>query len=155
MPRERTDWVLRIGAATAVVAILFIILGCMSLTIGGRTEVVQHEENDGGVLTQTGEAIIAGDSELDVYYPIPYPNIPNLVLTHYKLLNEPRLVAQKEDHFRVRNPDGSALNLKWTAKGMKPPTPVLVAPVNPPPPPPPPELPPPAPIPSGMSKGDE
>jgi hypothetical protein len=144
MPLDRTDWRWRLGGAAAAALLLFIFVGCMSLTIGGRTEVVHHEEN---VLTQDGEAKVAGDCEMDVYYPVPYPHVPNLTLSSCKPLNAPVLLVQKEDHFRVKNPDLFPVTVQWTAKGERQAPPVLVAPVSPPLPAPLPEVPPkPAPV---------
>jgi hypothetical protein len=151
MPRYRQTWHLRAATAAAAVTLLCIFLGCMSLSIGGRTEIVHHEEHEEGLLVQEGEVKVPGESGLDVFYPTPYPNVPNLVLTSHNLIGAAQLLVQKEDHFRVRNPDLLPMTVQWTAKGTRQPAPVPTTPVNPPPVPPPELLP--KPVPEGNPQG--
>jgi hypothetical protein len=125
-------------ALTAVLGFVVIVLGCMSLTIGGRTELVQSED---GCVAQHGDVTIPGNQELDVYYPIPYPVPPNLVISD--CLNCCKIVAQCPDHFRVKNEGALARDITWKARGVR-----MTAPVVPVPPP---VLPPVAPAPGPAS----
>jgi hypothetical protein len=152
MPSDEQSRLMRAGAAAAAVTLLCIFLGCMSLSIGGRTEVIHHVDNEEDLLIQEGEAKVPGDSELDVYYPKPYPNVPNLVLTSHNLISGVQLLVQKEDHFRVRNPDLLPMTVNWTAKGARQPAQILTVPGSPPPVPPPELLP--KPLPPAIPKGD-
>jgi hypothetical protein len=113
--------------------LLFIFLGCMSIAIGNRTPDGVVLES--GTLVQKGEAVVPSSTELDIYYPIPYARPPNLELdTDFE---DGVLVAQQEDHFRVRNTHAFRRSVKWTARGIRATEPAPVAAPEPPGPPPP------------------
>ena len=106
----------RSTAVTAVLACIVIILGCMSITIGGRTTVDTTSED--GMLIQEGETQVGAGAERDVFYPIPYASPPNLEID--STFNHYQLIDQKEDHFRVRNTSNAfCLKCEWKARGLK------------------------------------
>jgi hypothetical protein len=80
--------------------------------------VSSSSSSDDGVLTQEGVLRVAPHSEVVVYYPIPYSNIPNLTIdqsTPWLTITE-----QKEDHFRVANKNGeSDVGWTWKARGLR------------------------------------
>ena len=93
---------------------LAISLGCMSLSFGGRTEVVAPE----GALTRQSDTIHLGPAqEIFVYYPVPYATPPNLVVSD--TWRDCRVVEQRPDGFRVKNMSSSARDMDWTARGTK------------------------------------
>jgi hypothetical protein len=114
---------------------LAIMMGCMSLSIGNRT--VESEDSNAGVLCQQGEAHVPPDSSVYVRYPIPYPRIPNLDIKC--TFDDCVIEDEKEDGFRLRNPNPFNRAVTWKARGMRPPP--LPVPSNPTASPPPPETP--------------
>ena len=123
---------------------LLIFLGCMSLSIGCRTEPDSTTCQEGKVSLRKGQ-------ELDVYYPIPYASPPNLEINWDA--DECEIIEQKADHFRIRCKRQCEATPHWKARGLKCPPPgttptVIVAPPAPPPSTnsPPSPLPPPTPI---------
>lgn len=89
-------------------------LGCMSLSFGGRTEVVPA---DGPCGAQTGQVNVPGQEEAVIYYPVPYLTPPNLVLDAGCV--SCRIVDQKPDHFRVKNLGAGAELITWKSRGLK------------------------------------
>jgi hypothetical protein len=118
----------------AVVLLLALFLGCMSLQIGGRRSV-EVPVGD-GLIEQTGTVTLTGHEAQKVYYPIPYVSTPNLTLCDKWPCGHWEIIDQQWDHFTVRRSGhswGSPLELTWTAKGLKgppPPAPVAVLPAE-------------------------
>ena len=112
---------------------VLVILGCMSISIGGFSSV---HSDDPELLVQEGKVHLSPNGSETVYYPIPYAHIPNLELSGGIIENEWILVDQQEDHFRIESTrkNGIGTWVCWKARGLK------MAPVNPvaPPPVPPP-----------------
>src|SRR5689334_6157534 len=98
--KSRVDGILfsRWGAAIGSAVFVLILLGCMNFAIGNRVT-----EDQNGVLEQKGNVHLQPHAEEDVYYPVPYANVPNMELTDAFSRNGFQIVDQKEDHFRVRN----------------------------------------------------
>jgi hypothetical protein len=141
-PRIGSTIRFRAVAAMAAVALILIILGCMSFSIGGKTMILGPEGNP---FEQSGAIELRPGAEQDVYYAIPYASTPNLEID--SMFDDVELVEQHADHFRVRNTSNGLLSrtVEWKARGVKvpPPGPITVtplsptpvAPSNPPPPP--------------------
>jgi hypothetical protein len=126
----------------AAVALLLILLGCMSISIGkfSGTGSGCTAEAD-GIFCQEGEATLAAGELREVYFPAPYAHLPNLEVSD--TFHNCVLLHQREDSFSVRNDASYSVTVSWKARGMR------AAPLaGPPPPPPEPHLPPPAPVPS-------
>jgi hypothetical protein len=105
--------------AIAIGIQVLIFLGCMSFSIGER-----HIEApaDGSALVQNGEVRVPSGMEQDVYYPIPFACPPNLVIDD--CVHEYAIIDQRADHFRIRNLRkagvmGDALEVEWTARGLR------------------------------------
>ncbi len=98
---------------------LLILLGCMSFSLGGKTYTREVHEchSEDGLLVQEGEAHVKGRCEIDVYYPLPYGQPPNLEMSEES--DEYVLVDQKPDHFRVRNPSCFRGKVCWRARGVR------------------------------------
>jgi hypothetical protein len=98
---------------------LGVFLGCMSLSIGGRTyESCVHEStSDGELLIQEGETRLRSHSEQDVFYPVPFAQPPNLNLAED--CDDCVILCQAPDHFRVKNKSLFRSTVHWKAKGMK------------------------------------
>lgn len=108
----------RFATATAALAFVVIITGCMSLSIGGRTnQVVSSSSTEDGVYQQEGTAHLKGGGDADVYYPVPYQRPPNLELTNDD--HHCEIVEQKEDHFRVHNGHAFHEDIHWKARGLR------------------------------------
>jgi hypothetical protein len=107
------------GPAIVAGAILVLIfLGCMNLSIGGRTySTSDASPPEDGVFAQEGTVHVKSDSDLDIYYPVPYQRPPNLVLKGETQTCE--IVEQKEDHFRIHNPRGFQIDITWKARGLR------------------------------------
>ena len=105
-------------AVLAFMITLIIFLGCMSFNIG--TTVV--EPAAGEVLVQTGKLQPTGETEQDVFYPIPYASPPNLTIDD-TFASDVVIVDQQPDHFRVRfvknKPLVRVFGVEWTAKGLR------------------------------------
>jgi hypothetical protein len=125
---EGVDPRLRLLTVLATLFLLALFLGCMSMNVGN---VLTTED---GVLTQSGEVTLNGHKPCTVYYPIPYISTPNLALKDFWDHDDWEIGEQHWDHFSVvrkKSSWGSAIELKWTAKGLRgppPAAPVVVAP---------------------------
>jgi hypothetical protein len=111
------------AAALAAGAVVLIVLGCMCLNFGSQSS---SPDNSDGVLAQEGSISVPANSEVEVYYAIPYSNIPNLTIDDrfsYFIITE-----QKENHFRVRNKDHFGRNAEWKARGQRVQPPVVIGP---------------------------
>jgi hypothetical protein len=122
----------QVGALAGTV-LLLIFLGCMSLSIGCKTE-------PDGTVCQEGKVSLHKGQELDVYYPAPYASPPNLELSGD--CDKCDIIEQKADHFRIRCNDPCDATPHWQARGLRCPPPgttppVIVTPSAPPPAPPP------------------
>jgi hypothetical protein len=119
---------LRLLTASAFVVLACIILGCMSISFGGRSSV----SLDDGLLEQEDKLELHNGATQTVFYPVPYGSPPNLVVD--STFHEVEIEEQAADHFRVRcsDPTGS---VTWKAKGLRvtSPPPIVVAPIVPPP----------------------
>lgn len=115
-----------------------VLLGCMSISIGGRHINTGH--HDDGVFVQEGKVQVGPGCHEVVHYPIPYLNPPNLEIDNCIAPNVE--LVQRCDHFIVTNKGPFARTVSWTARGVK-----ALPPPLPPPGPPPPTLPPPQPLP--------
>jgi hypothetical protein len=85
----------------------------MNFAIGNRTI-----EDCNGVLDQKGDTHLGPHAEQDVFYPIPYANVPNLV-SNEDFSHTFQITDQKEDHFRVRNPNWFELDIHWHTRGVR------------------------------------
>jgi hypothetical protein len=126
----------RMVGLCAELILLAIVLGCMSFSFGGRTELVHDED---GAYTQSGTLSLPGNHEQDVYYPVPYQSPPNLTLED--TWNACAITGQWPDHFRVSNARLFSCELTWKARGIKALDRTVLVPVpeaakesNPPPP---------------------
>ncbi|HZY91072.1 MAG TPA: hypothetical protein VFE78_39985 [Gemmataceae bacterium] len=120
----------RLATVAAGVLLCLVVLGCMSISFGGKS-ICGGDPTE--PFEQKGEVCLAAQGEIDVYYPLPYASPPNLTVdapSHHVVVFE-----QKPDHFRV----GGAGKMTWVARGVRA-GPTVVVPV-------PPTLPPPAPLP--------
>jgi hypothetical protein len=104
----------RMVGLCAGLILLSIVLGCMSFSFGGRTELVHDED---GAYTQSGTISIPGNHEQDVYYAVAYQSPPNLTLEDS--WNTCAITGQWPDHFRVSNPRLFSCELTWKARGIK------------------------------------
>jgi hypothetical protein len=97
----------------AGVFVTLIILGCMSISFGGR-----HYASTDGTIVQEGEVRLSPGAEQVIYYPAPYASIPNLELTSEA--DYMQIVEQHEDRFRVRNTDRHfRRKAQWKARGVR------------------------------------
>ncbi len=113
----------------AAVAVLAILLGCMSISIGkfGTTSGTTEVE---GVLCQEGEATVPPGVVWQVHYPLPFLHPPNLEVSD--MFHHCVLIAQDEGSFQVRNDSSSSVNVSWKARGLRAaPVPVVVPPADP------------------------
>jgi hypothetical protein len=123
----RRIWRQRIGVAAGVAVFLAFALGCMSIQLGGRNEVFQTDELTG---LQTGRVDIPPGAILEIYYPVPYQSPPNLTIeTSWQ---DCLIVEQKADHFKVKNPSGTAREVTWKARGLRIATSLAIVPPSPP-----------------------
>ena len=95
-------------------------LGCMSVNIGGRTEIAPPADSQ----VQRGTVTVPANQTVDVFYPNPYVSTPNLVVENS--WNDFRIEEQRPGHFRVHNPGPFAREITWKARGEKVPTEVLM-----------------------------
>jgi hypothetical protein len=94
-------------------------LGCMSLNIGGRTEMAPPADAQ----VQQGTVTIPAHQSLDVYYPNPFVTTPNLLVENS--WNDCKIEEQQPNHFRISNPGLIAREITWKARGEKVPVEVL------------------------------
>jgi hypothetical protein len=99
----------------------------MSLSIGGRTEIVSP---DGITYLQSGTVHVGPGHEETVYYPVPFQSPPNLALE--EPWHDWQIVEQRPDCFRIKSLSSFSRDVRWTARGLR----VVPAPVPPPFPPP-------------------
>lgn len=127
----------RCFAAAAFVLTAFIMLGCMSFSLGGRTYQTHNYDThcENGICSEEGKTCLKSGSVQDIYYPFPYAHTPNLEITNHH--DECVIVEQKEDHFRLSNQGPHMIHVHWHARGVR-----VVAPTAPPPTGPPPSTPP-------------
>jgi hypothetical protein len=109
----------RRGALAGGVLFVVCALGCMSLNIGGRTEVAPPADAQ----VQKGTVTIPAHQALDVYYPNPYVATPNLLVEN--TWNDCKIEDQQPNHFRIANPGPFAREITWKARGEKVPAEVL------------------------------
>lgn len=116
----------RLAALAAGVLLCLVVLGCMSISFGGKNVCCTDPAEP---FEQKGELCLAAQGEIDVYYPVPYVSPPNLTVDGpaHKVL----VLDQKPDHFRVAGTG----KLTWVARGVRS-GPTVVVPVAPSPPPP-------------------
>jgi hypothetical protein len=107
-------------AALAAGTVVLIVLGCMSLNIGPQT-------NEDGTVTQDDTVSVPANSEIEVFYPIPYVSPPHLIINEWH--DDCVVTEQKENHFRIRNRNNFfARSVSWTARGIRVPAAVVVPP---------------------------
>jgi hypothetical protein len=112
----------RVLGSLSMAALTLIILGCMSLSFGGRNYTTNFVDDE-GVLCQEGCVTFRACEERTVYYPIPYASPPNLDLKPRGSFTDVTLLDQKADHFRIawggQFPPVGAQEVKWKAKGVR------------------------------------
>ncbi|HYV38882.1 MAG TPA: hypothetical protein VE988_24575 [Gemmataceae bacterium] len=100
-------------AALAAVMVTVVILGCLSLNFGGSDAV--HDDH---VLAQEGSVNVPPNTQLEVFYPVPFGSTPNLIIDDCN--GDCLLAEQKENHFRIFNKNPSKSHaVEWKAKGMR------------------------------------
>jgi hypothetical protein len=114
-------WLVGVGG----VVFLGFSLGCMNLTIGGRTETLAPEDTVG---LQRGRSSLPAGGESVVYYPCPYATPPNLELEDHSPRDSLQIIEQKSDCFRVKNLGPSPIDVSWKARGVR-----TITPAAPPP----------------------
>jgi hypothetical protein len=111
----------RATAGVGACVTLLVVLGCMSISIGGHSsEEAKPCPDDGGLRAQEGKFPIRPGAEQIVYYPAPYSSPPNLELEDSQGFCE--IIEQKETYFRVRFRRDfltSQQSLTWKARGMR------------------------------------
>ena len=98
----------------ALICLPLLATGCICLSFGG----CEHSEAD-GVLTQTGKVTCKYESQVTVYYPVPYASPPNLEI--HDLARNFSLLEQRADCFRIVQVSPGLPNVEWTARGMRAP----------------------------------
>jgi hypothetical protein len=100
-------------AALAAVMVTIVIFGCLSLNFGGSDAV--HDDH---VLAQEGSVNVPPNTQLEVYYPIPFGSTPNLIIDDCD--GDCQLAEQKENRFRIFNKNPAKSHaVEWKAKGMR------------------------------------
>ena len=126
VPRSRGRFVspllTRKAGVIAAVALLVILLGCMSISIGKFTGTGTCTEAD-GIFCQEGEVTLAAGELRQVFYPAPYAQPPNLEVSD--TFHNCVLIHQQESGFTARNDAGHSVTLSWKARGTRPTPPVL------------------------------
>ena len=61
--------------------------------------------------------MLTSNTEIAIYYPLPYPAPPSLVLE--SPWDDCIITDQKPDHFRVKNTSNFSRHITWTARGMR------------------------------------
>jgi hypothetical protein len=123
----------------AVTVFTVIVIGCMSLQIGGNGEVLTTADTplppnacSDGMLEQHGGVTVPDGREQEVYYPHPYISPPNLTL--HGDCEHCSIIWQKRDRFCIKNTGLFSRDVQWQAVGLKlrvGPPPVIVAPPPP------------------------
>jgi hypothetical protein len=103
-------------AAALALVFLGFGLGCMSLSIGGKSEVVSHDDVAG---LERGNVHIGPGQEQTVYYPAPYMSPPNLEFEDTAVTAKCQIVEQRPDGFRVRNMGATPVDISWKTRGVK------------------------------------
>jgi len=117
----------RTAGIIAGLAMLLIILGCMSIEIGTRKEECCHTTPE-GTLVQTGTITVQEKTTQRVNYPIPYASPPNLEIDC--TFEDCVTTAQEADHFCVENPNVFCRKVTWKARGVRQtPLPLPLAPM--------------------------
>ena len=93
-------------------------VGCMSLNIGGKTEVASQDTPVAGEGLQRGKAFVPQGREVCVYYPVPYTSPPNLEIEDLSNRHNIQIVEQKPDYVRLRNTSGAAVDVSWKTRGL-------------------------------------
>ena len=106
----------------ALICLPLLATGCVCLSFGG----CDHAEAD-GVLAQTGKVTCKYESQVTVYYPVPYASPPNLEI--HDLARNFSLLEQRADCFRIVQVSPGLPNVEWTARGMR--APAAIAPTVP------------------------
>src|SRR5262249_42278423 len=105
----------RAAGILATTVIVLIVLGCMSISIGGSGDQASCTEE--GCLVQKGEVTVQSGCEIKVYYPITYVHVPNLEVS--STFDEMEVVSQHEDYFRIRNSSSFSRTAHWKARGER------------------------------------
>lgn len=120
IPSSRRVGLLAVAITTSIM------LGCMSLSFGGKYSGCSCHSNENGpcscksgVLIQAGTLDLRSPSIQTIYYPIPYQGPPNLTLT--SAVEDYEIVEQQADHFCVKMKQGMG-PLSWKARGIRTPT---------------------------------
>jgi hypothetical protein len=120
----------RSAACVATCLAALIVLGCMSISLGGHSvEEVKVTPETSAVLLQEGRIPVRPGGEQDVYYPVAYSSRPNVEIDDPLGLCD--IVDQKENCFRVRfhaNSGNGAQVLTWKARGAHVPQPAVAQP---------------------------
>jgi hypothetical protein len=103
----------------ALICLPLLATGCIALSFGG----CEHAEAS-GVLTQSGKVTCKCESQVTVYYPVPYASPPNLEI-HDQARNF-SLLEQRADCFRIVQVSPGLPNVDWTARGVR--SPATIAP---------------------------
>jgi hypothetical protein len=117
----------RVHLPGALILLVCVILGCMSISFGGRTV----EIHDDGLLVQEGEDYVKEGTTQTVYYPIPYASTPNLEIDD--VCDKIEVEEQAFDHFRIRgvpSVNQNASPVEWKANSLRGPPagPLIVTP---------------------------
>jgi hypothetical protein len=110
----------RASAGVAACLGIVVVLGCMSINLGGRSADESKPCPDDGVLVQEGKVPVRPGSEQVIYYPVAYASPPNLEVQDALGLCD--VLEQKETCFRVRfHPNFQTTNasLSWKARGVR------------------------------------
>jgi hypothetical protein len=124
-------------ASGAAVVIVLTVLGCMSLSFGGKTYECHSGEGHCGddSYVQSGAAHLHGSAEQDVYYPVAYASPPNVELSGDDA-DDCEIVEQKPEHFRIHNNSLWSADVEWKARGVRQPPALAPVPAGTTPPPP-------------------
>ncbi len=119
LSRAVSPW-LRALALLGATTFLGLTLGCMSLNIGGRTEVVEPADPH----LERGSLTVPAHQSIDVYYPNPYVATPNLTVEN--AWNDCKIEEQQPNHFRIYNPGPFSRDISWKTRGEKMPKDALM-----------------------------
>jgi hypothetical protein len=142
LPPRRPWRLSRPAGAIAGVAVALIVLGCMSLSIGGNHAPYCEEDRTGvttdasGVCMQKGKVTVQPGCEEQVFYPVPFAEVPNLQLRQARGIGvDFAVTGQDRRFFTVKNTDTVLpRTFQWTARGLRA-TEAVPPPVPPPLPP--------------------